>query len=450
MAIRVFISHSCKDAELVAPAPADAAAVGRGERLAYARKVRTLLKEKLDAAGFEVYLDIDRLEPGDEWRAKLHYWLETCDAAVVLLNPEAVASAWVRKEVDILMHRWSVASSFESSASNRLRIIPVFLGTFSDADIRAAGFGDLEVLNVQAARLMRPNTDEPAADELAELIVNKLAGLQSTTPNPGIQRWLNTVDAELKGVMTKSEAFLDAARTRAHVGDADWAPASTRIRVLAHHLLHCDLPTVKAALEELRPAFGTAEVYERFASLLLPLWVGESLARGLVDARATVDADRQRFAAVALNAGQFDTLRDYINRAWGYPPWGSRCINFVPRAGEGGEEEVSTAFFKAVAPLTRANPVTREIVKEFLKAKQKGNEKPFFAALAPDPETETPPSETLMSQLATDYPDVTFVVLAGTDFSAAPAAKAVRVQPPLAEGVENTAAATKGEILGLQ
>src|SRR5215470_14310388 len=92
----IFISHSGKDfAANDASIPAD-----RRARLQYARDVRDLivaeLKKSLGAAN--VLFDKLRLEPGDQWQAKLHQWLGLCHGAVILLNQEAVASAWVRKE----------------------------------------------------------------------------------------------------------------------------------------------------------------------------------------------------------------------------------------------------------------------------------------------------------------------------------------------------------------
>jgi hypothetical protein len=339
------------------------------------------------------------------------------------------------------MHRWAVSGSFESDPNKRLRIVPVFLGGFSAADIRAAGFGDLEILSVQAARLQDPAMSDGNAAQLTTQVVNVLEGLLPVTPDSHLRRWLNSVEAGLTEVRTKGEKFLDEARSRARVGDADWSSAATRVEILAHHLLHCDLPTVKAALAEMRPAFLSAEDYQAFASRLLPIWVDESLARGLVGARMKVDEDRKTFAGVALNAGQFDTVRDYINRAWGYPSWGGRCIDFEPPIGEGAEQEVLAALYKAIAPLTRAKPVTPSILTKFLARD------PFFVTIG----TETPLSRMLLRRMAVDYPTVTFVVLGGSGFTSLPEGEVVvRVQPALGEGVEDSAAATKGEILQLQ
>jgi TIR domain len=438
---RVFISHSCKDAELAGAPPADAATLARRARLTYARTVRTLVKDRLEAAGFEVLLDVARLEPSDEWRAKLHFWLETCDAAVILLNPESVASPWVRKEVDILMHRWTVSRSFESEGNRRLRIVPVFLGAFGDADIRAAGFGDLEILSVQAARVQNPDLSDANATQLADVVASGLKGLTPVTRDPNLRRWLDSVSTGLKQAQTKGESFLDEARKRARVSDAHWATPASRVEVLAHHLLHCDLETVKAVLAELRPAFLNAPEYQAFASRLLPLWVDSAPARGLVEARTRVDADRAACPALALNAGQYETVRDYVNRAWSYPSWGNRCAEFEPTTGEGGDAEVLAQLQKILMTAAGARPPSPNILTNFL------SRDPFFVTIG----AQEPPSGDLLRAMAGDYPTVTFVLLGGTEFGALPKEDVVaRVQPPLSKGVEDTATATKHVILQLQ
>src|SRR5262245_18681677 len=119
----IFISHSGKDfAANDATIPAD-----RRARLQYARAVRDRIVAKLKVlpGRVDVLFDRLRLEPGDQWQAKLHQWLGLCHGAVILLNQEAVASAWVRKETTILTWRRALRPE--------LRIVPVLLGDFSPA-----------------------------------------------------------------------------------------------------------------------------------------------------------------------------------------------------------------------------------------------------------------------------------------------------------------------------
>src|SRR4051812_32763549 len=89
--MKVFLSHSSKSP--------------------FASRVRDRVKKGLEEMGFEVLLDKARLEPGDAWRAKLHLWLATCDAAVILFCRDALGTAakpgsyWVQKEATILTWR---------------------------------------------------------------------------------------------------------------------------------------------------------------------------------------------------------------------------------------------------------------------------------------------------------------------------------------------------------
>ena len=72
MPLKIFISHSSKSS--------------------FASKVRDGVYAALTQKRFEVLLDKERLEPGDRWRAKLHRWLATCDAAVLLFSRDAVGT----------------------------------------------------------------------------------------------------------------------------------------------------------------------------------------------------------------------------------------------------------------------------------------------------------------------------------------------------------------------
>lgn len=109
MAAKIFISHSCKDFEQPADNQ-DPEKLARWRRLEFARVVRDKIVAGLRGAppngpGYKVLLDRDRLEPGDNWQAKLHGWLGTCDGAVLLLSEDSICSDWVRKEATILTWR---------------------------------------------------------------------------------------------------------------------------------------------------------------------------------------------------------------------------------------------------------------------------------------------------------------------------------------------------------
>ena len=87
---RIFISHSSEDVQLT-----------------------TDVKTELSSGGeFELLLDADRLLPGWEWEPFLHEWLARCDAGLLLLTPNAIASDYVLKEATILAWRQSLNAGF--------------------------------------------------------------------------------------------------------------------------------------------------------------------------------------------------------------------------------------------------------------------------------------------------------------------------------------------------
>ncbi|PZF61518.1 hypothetical protein DEI81_10770 [Curtobacterium sp. MCBD17_013] len=61
--------------------------------------VATVVKDVLLRAGVaRTFLDVDDLQPGDPWQAKLRTALRTCDALVTLLTPEFSAKPWMAAE----------------------------------------------------------------------------------------------------------------------------------------------------------------------------------------------------------------------------------------------------------------------------------------------------------------------------------------------------------------
>ena len=75
------------------------------------------LKEKLSAAGLEVWLDLDELKPGDSWQATLEKALSDCDALVVYVGTGGVQN-WVDMEVRTAIDR------FVTDKEKNFRVIP--------------------------------------------------------------------------------------------------------------------------------------------------------------------------------------------------------------------------------------------------------------------------------------------------------------------------------------
>ncbi len=64
------------------------------------RRVATRLEAELEARNVHVYRDATSLRAGEAWRAALERAVRSADCVMVLVSPAAVASDWVRREVN--------------------------------------------------------------------------------------------------------------------------------------------------------------------------------------------------------------------------------------------------------------------------------------------------------------------------------------------------------------
>src|SRR5581483_6727501 len=83
----------------------------------------------LEAANIEVFLDLERLQIGEDWERTLRHEIDGADAAVLLLSKKAVqTSVWVAREIHLLQVREATHPGF--------LILPVLLGSVDVADLR--------------------------------------------------------------------------------------------------------------------------------------------------------------------------------------------------------------------------------------------------------------------------------------------------------------------------
>jgi hypothetical protein len=202
MTTRIFISHSAKDYGEATSGLSVEEAIARAKRLEYARWVRSAVVERLDSDKFDVWLDVKSLEPGDLWRARLSRWLGSCDGAVILLNEEAAASKWLRKEATILTWRRSLKSCVE--------IVPALLGGFRARSLEGIGLEDLH--GFEMARLPSEEMTLENAGLLADQIVQKLDGLTVDETETPMTEWVQDVAALFDDALLSEHHFKRAAR----------------------------------------------------------------------------------------------------------------------------------------------------------------------------------------------------------------------------------------------
>ncbi|MFS8100565.1 toll/interleukin-1 receptor domain-containing protein [Lentzea alba] len=268
---KVFLSHSTKD---------DSNAAELREHL------ETALKDR----GWDVLVDEDGLKGGDEWRGVLYEWIAVCDAAIVLMTDKALASSWVRREINLLLWRRALGTP--------LMIIPAMVAPTMDT-------GEPELRDLKKLQF-EPNKGTP--EEFASKIAERLPDVTAEFTNPvcNMRRWISDVLACLREV-TEQE-MLEAAATEldAHYEDRKFTSVLAGQQFLAHWLLG---PTCTSKLPAAMKAIarGMSVKLEGLISLVVPVWVDGSSARALLPTGNQVCA--------TLNANKPNTAKQYVRRA---------------------------------------------------------------------------------------------------------------------------------------
>ena len=414
MTARIFISHSGKD-YAAAPKPGDEEAIAQAKRLEYARWVRSAVEQRLRAGGFEVWLDVKSIEPGDIWRARLSRWLGSCDGAVILLNEEAAASKWVRKETTILTWRKSLKSS--------VRIIPALLGGFPASNLEGLGLED--VAELHTARLVSKEMTPENAQLLAEQIVSKLEGLTVDEANTPMTEWIEEV-SDILGKVT--DLHFKRAAARFGFEQLDLSHFPDRNLTMAHYLLHASLDSAYDGLVQLHKGLNR-EWFSKLVDLILPIWVDPEAARNL---HAIVTRSREQ-RVLAINARYQDTAEAYIMRALCCAIPKAHIITATDVSGTGLAAELLPRYVRALQRKLNLGQRPAELaVREYLD-----RDADLFILLG-----DGAIRADLIQALREKYVKVTYVLLAGDDSSlvARNVPEAELIHPELAEGAEEKAA----------
>jgi hypothetical protein len=303
---QIFVSHSAKDP--------------------FAESVRDKLVAKLREMGLTPLVDKE-IRPGDQWRARLDYWIGCCHGAVLLFSRDAVDSDWVRKEATILTWR--------KALHPHLRLIPVLLGNVSPEELRQ---GYLKTIEVSEIEWIKAGTQ--TVDALVEKIAEQFLELSADQDNPGLRDWVEQVADCLKDLR---QSTLNRAAELLQIEVGDWQGLCKFSVSLAHHLLHRRLDEVEEAVGELlkglRPGSPSSATLCR---LLEPLWVREEAARHILPATRCAESER----LLAINTQSPDTGTCYVRRAT-CSVQGIPVVTTSGIFGEDGPREALGAFEKA-------------------------------------------------------------------------------------------------------
>lgn len=247
-------------------------------------------------------VDTDGLMPGQDWNAQLYRWLDECQAAVILLSAKALASTWVRREVNILLWR--------RARNPALVVVPALLGIDAQ-DANQAGYEELAP--VQALRC--PYDDGAGEDQLVAGIVGCFPPSLPEPEDDPLCKWLRRIARTLHTVPAPyRDALPQAARWLGVPDDhpVEWSHEEG-CRLLAAQLLGRGLlgRPLERAMWELAQSLDRDSL-SRLITDALPTWVDPEAARRVLPARRGEDPDRM---VVLLDVASEELAADYLARA---------------------------------------------------------------------------------------------------------------------------------------
>jgi hypothetical protein len=316
----VFISHSCNKDPAALPA-----GHAKRARLERARAVRSAIIEKL-AAGFETWLDEDRLEIGDPWRLEIFRALYRSSAGVILLDEDAFASPWVRQEATILNFRRRLNPSFV--------LIPVLLDEGSSSRFDEGDWRPLALRDFMALK----ETPGQIADEVA----SRLSGLAEANNDRGLKGWVSSLAGLLRPMAVEYPDRLNEACAQLGITPEDWAADNgSAIRLFAQALLSARPQTVAAvAVQQVKSAVIDREKRKEMRRLLVPIWVNLDAA----GSTATVLCKPPSGRRALLNTVDENVAREFVARAFNC----SEDISLIGTYDVVGEDPEQEQLFAAV------------------------------------------------------------------------------------------------------
>ncbi|MFF9051899.1 TIR domain-containing protein [Streptomyces erythrochromogenes] len=178
-------------------------AVKRGSR---SEEVLFLVKKELEAKNLAVFVS-QEIEEGAPWHPTVMAAVADCRAAILLLDERALKSHWVRREVNIIMWRWTLAS--------HLTVYPVLLGVEESSELKKAGIPEAATLQLVRA------DPEYVPDEVAGRLSSKFAALPgAATGSDPMALWLQRLTRRM-----------DEAHRADHFGDGALNATASALQV---------------------------------------------------------------------------------------------------------------------------------------------------------------------------------------------------------------------------
>ncbi|MGV9558889.1 toll/interleukin-1 receptor domain-containing protein [Streptomyces sp. NPDC003401] len=257
-------------------------------------ELRDALARGLEGLNYHVLLDVRIRRPGRPWQLKLAQFLGECDAALVLVNADALGSSWVRRETNIL--HWRKTLHPEMVVITVL--VDVTAGTLAASDLRYLAGDDVE-----------RTTDGSPAQEATRLLA-LFPEIQAA--DDAVSKWLSNIGVQLSHIQDPSVFGRMAVALGLPAEEHDAVTAGFGHLLLASQML--DTHNIERLANTVAEAWmggledGRAR---RLADMVLPVWIDRDEARRIV--RETDGSTRR---VVVLNVHSPQIGEQYLARAF--------------------------------------------------------------------------------------------------------------------------------------
>lgn len=337
--------------------------------------------------GVEVLYDREYIEASDRWREVINALLAECDAAIILVTPDALTSSWMIKEATILRWRYDRDTDFQILVS-----ASVDRGELK----KNRHWNPIDLPEIQFL-------PSGSAAETASAAKKKLAGLAAqlcSTP-------LDLLADEIKGQLSDAyprhlQAALDSLNEEVpfELGDKHERLAYA----LARWILRQPPPALRRMAETLTLLGNTfpAENAREILDLMAPMWVELDAASWFLRA-GWQHGPELRDIAISCKQPAL-TLRQYIDRA--YMSRKSPKIRLLNGVTGGAQSEDVAQELRAVLRPELEAAWRSQLTDAEIDDRLSRTENRYYIAL------RLPDDRQVVTTLQERYPRVTFVFFA--------------------------------------
>lgn len=416
----IFISHSAKEQETT--------------------DFLKLLYVELTEESFDVLVDRERLNFGDDWKYEIFNWMGACHCAIILLSKNAIKnSMWVNREVNILLWRRALDPNFI--------LIPICFDVTNEEVKQNELLKGLDLGKYQG---LHNKSKEKLIELLKKEIVEQIGKERITTPLDEVAK---LIARRLEGLSTqekKRNEIIKEILDKYRVEIVTWLPYMDPCFVLATTMLNLGLSGSADILDRYGDNLDSRDLKSVF-NLIAPSWVDPLVANSI--SKCALQDEHK--TVVVFNSVDRFSIDMYIRRASNRLPeeW-LLCYPLIKHGSAPLPEIVTEINNLLIGKLvTDEYDMTEEEKLQALTDALKGRnkqKKPVFIALR-----YSKTIVELLPKLQKTFPFVTFILLNEKNYHEEKELKDLEglcfkyLKPPLEPKVEKQAKSEYNSVFGL-